>query len=103
MIRILIKWFEVDFPDIELMGIATVSKDNDFYGQWVVTIQDGTILHKTSSVFDKRFLPPICERKDVMEEVENLAKAYYAGIHKLETVHKWMEDDGGFRKYIGGK
>jgi len=92
----------VDFPDIELMGIATVSKDNDFYGEWVVTFNNGTIIHRTNNS-DNQFLPPICEREDVMEEVERLAKAYYAGVHKLETVHRWMEDDGGFRKYIGGK
>ena len=99
MIRILLKWFEVDFPDIELMAIATVSKDNDFYGEWVVTMKDGTIIHRASDPA-QRFLPPICERTDVMEEVENLAKTYYAGIHKLETIHKWVEDDGDFRKYL---
>lgn len=95
MIRIMIKWFHLDFG---MRGNISVfdTKKNVFLAEWDVEIETPAII-KYRPKIPNHHLPPICQDEDLMNDVENMIRHYLDGFNQKTSIYQWLQKGG--KKY----
>lgn len=88
MLRLLINWYHTDFG---MVGNITIFNTvaNNFVGEWLIKVDNNTMQHRPKGL--DKVLPPICEDKAIMNDVETMVNNYMAGYNHESTVHKWIK------------
>lgn len=83
-----IKWFH--HLDIGLRGSVTITESsiNEIMAEWNISISENGDIHHSPK--NGRMLPPLCQHRYVMDEVESMVKIYLDGFNRNETCNKWI-------------
>lgn len=83
-----IKWYYHLSENGSLIGLVMISDNHHPVGEWKIEVTPYS-MHHTSSI-PKKYMPPICSDIEVMREVEKIAKTYFSGYCRDESVHAWV-------------
>lgn len=88
MYRISIKWMTDETS--KMLGIVQVHEMNDYLGEWLVEVDEYTTHHKPLNNSHKH-LPPICQNRKLMRQVEEVVHIYMDGFRRSENTGKWLD------------